>query len=897
MQTGRRILSITAATLTASAAVAYAATVPGRIGPDRHETGNERVLHPAGAMVTVGNFPTGGALTPDGRFYWAVSTGRGLNDIRIVDVASRRVVEVLPIPGASGGIVMDPRRPRAYVSGVADSAHTDQQRRGLAGRAGDAVHVFAYDPRTGRARFDHLIAVPPPAGSPVPQGIVDVPGEEGPPQSFPPTDTARLAWPDRLAASPDGRTLLVPLNLADHAAVVDTATGQVRYAAVGHYPYAAAVLPGGRVGVVSNEADGTLSVVNLATAATVATIDVGPKLSHPEAITVDPRRHRAYVALASTDDVVTVDTDRLAVLGELSLQRPQGLGASPVAVSLDQVHQRLYVAEEGGDDLAVLDVRPATPRLAGRVPTASFPTDVAADPAGCPRSTARDCGTLVWLSGKGLGFGPNPNGPNPTDPRDNDNQINSFTYLPSAIRGSVGVLALPGARRLAAMTAVASRQVVPVDAVRPPRDTPLRPDGPIKHVFFIVRENRTYDQVLGDVAKGDGDPRLELFGPSVTPNVHALVGRFPLLDHVYADSEASIDGHFWTSAASGSDYVQKNWMQNYAARGRPYDFGVYAVTWPGNGFLFDQAERQGISYFNYGEAVAGVVPLPDKDRDPAMTAEVLRKFAHSDLGAGSPTGVGATVAGECYPNDADIDTNAVTGNPTYDASPPPGAPANAESRSNCFRRRFSQQVASGTVPAFNYLVLPNDHTVGTTPGRRTPQAMVADNDYGLGQIVDAVSHSSVWRSSAIFVVEDDSQDGADHVDAHRIPAMVISPFTRPGAVVHDRYDFASVIRSMELILGMEPLGLFDGLATPMYDAFRATPGNAAPFTAIVPRQDRQALNTAASPDAALSSRLDFRTLDQVPQRTLDAILWQAVHGAGASPPPPGPNAGDGSSPR
>ncbi len=888
---------ITAGALAASAAVAYGATASGRIGPDRRETGNGRVLHPAGAMVQVGNFPTGGALTPDGRFYWAVSTGRGLNDVRIVAVATHRVVQVLPIPGASGGIAMDPRHPLAYVSGVADSEHTDQQRPGLQGRAGDAVHVFAYNAATGHARFDHLIAVPPPAGSPVPQGIADVPGAEGPPQSFPPTNTARLAWPDRLAVSPDGRTLLVPLNLADHAAVVDVATRQVRYVAVGHYPYGAAVLPGGKFGLVSNETDGTLSVVDLAAARAVTTINVGPALSHPEPIAVDARRHRAYVALANTDRVVAVDTDRLAVVGDLSLQRPEGLGASPVGLSLDAAHDRLYVAEEGADDLAVLDVRRPAPRLVGRVPTASFPTDVAVNAAGCPGSTRRDCGRLVWLSGKGFGFGPNLDGPNPTDPRDNDNQINSFSYLPSAIRGSVGVLALPGDRQLHAMTEVASRQVVPVDAVRPPRDTPLRPGGPIKHVFFIVRENRTYDQVLGDVAKGDGDRRLELFGPSVTPNIHALADRFPLLDHVYANSEASIDGHFWTSASSVSDYVQKNWMQNYAARGRPYDFGVYAVTWPGNGFLFDQAERQGISYFNYGEAVAGVVPLPDKDRDAAMTAEVVRKFTHSDLGAGSPVGVGATVAGECYPNDADIESNAITQNPTYDGSPPPGAPRNAESRFDCFRQRFTQQVDSGTVPAFSYLVLPNDHTVGTTPGKRTPQAMIADNDYGLGQIVDTISHSSIWSSSAIFVVEDDSQDGADHVDAHRIPAAVLSPYTARGAVVHDRYDFASVIRSMELILGMEPLGLFDGLATPMYDAFTAAPGNSGPYTAIVPKQDRQALNSSRSPDAAMSSRLDFRHLDQVPQRTLDAILWQAVHGAGSPPPPPGPNAEDRSSDR
>jgi hypothetical protein len=363
-----------------------------------------------------------------------------------------------------------------------------------------------------------------------------------------------------------------------------------------------------------------------------------------------------------------------------------------------------------------------------------------------------------------------------------------------------------------------------------------------------------------------------------------------LVDHVYADSEASIDGHFWAAAGSVSDYVQKNWYPNYADRGRPYDFGVYAVTWPSTGFLFDQAQKQGISYFNYGEAIAGVVPLPDKDRTAAMTAEVAAKFAHSDLGAGTKTGLGATPAGECYPNDADIEHDAITMNPTYDGSPPPGASPLAESRFDCFKARFTEQLATGTVPAFNYLVLPNDHTVVTTPGKRTPQALIADNDYGLGQMVDLISHSSIWKSSAIFVIEDDSQDGADHVDAHRIPAAVISPYTARGSVVHTRYDFLSVIRSMELILGMKPLGLFDRLATPMYDVFTSKPENLAPYSAVVPQQSRTVLNTAHSPGAAQSARFDFSVPDQVPQRVMDAILWKTVHGRNSQPPPPGPGA-------
>jgi DNA-binding beta-propeller fold protein YncE len=868
----KRIARLLAAAVVVAGSAASAAG-EGVVGPSDGLLVNGRQLHPAGQLVPVGNFPTGGALTPDGRFYWSVSTGRGLNDIRIVDVSARRVVQVLPIPGSSGGIVMDPNRPVAYVSGIADSSHRDQQRPDLAGREGDVLHVFYYDPRTGQAAFDRVVPVPPPAGSPVPQ-------------NFPPTNTDQQSWPNRLAISPDGARLLVPLNLADHAAIVDTTTGTVRYVGVGHYPYGAAILSDRRTGLVSNESDGTVSVIDLDAGAKTADIRVGRPLSHPEAIAVDPKRALAYVAVANTDQIAVVDTGRMTLAGTVSVQRPTGLGAAPVALTATPDGKHLLATEEGADDLAVFTLADnGLPRLAGRIPTADFPADVAVSAGPTP--------TIVYLSAKGLGVGPNPDGPNPLSPADSDDTINQYQYLPSIVDGDVGVLQFPSSLQLADYTATADQQLVPSNAEPAPPGTPLRPDGPIKHVFYIVRENRTYDQVLADDRRGDGDPSLELFGPDITPNMHRLATRFPLLDHVFANSEASIDGHFWTSAAMVSDYVHKSWMQNYGGRRRPYDFGVYSVSWPGNGFLFDQAQRQNISYFNYGEAIAGVLPVPDKDRPAEMTPGVLAKLAHSDLGAGTPTGIGATPAGECYPNDADIGTDATTQQPTYDGTPPAGAPLTVESRFGCFQQRFGQQLATGTVPAFNYLVLPNDHTVGTTPGQRTPQAMIADNDYGLGQIVDTISHSPIWPSSAIFVVEDDAQDGADHVDAHRIPAAVISPYTTARAVVHTRYDFLSVIRSMELILGMEPIGLADALATPMYDAFTATPANLAPYSAVVPAQDRTVVNTTASPDAALSQSVDFSTVDKVPQHTLDRILWHAVHGRDSTPPPPGPNAKEG----
>jgi len=846
--------------------------------------GNGRALQPAGKMTAVGNAPTGGAATPDGRFFWSVSTGRGRQDIRIVattGTSAPSVVQTIPVPGASGGLAFDPVRPLAYLSGIQDSAHADQQRPGLPGRQGDVVSVYRYDPATGRARFDHLIPVPPPASAPAVQ-------------SFPPSAKS-LSWPDRLAISPDGQRLLVPLNLADAAAVVDTTTSAVRTVPVGHYPYGAAVLRDGRTGLVTNESQGTVSMVDLTTAKVLKTITVGPNLSHPEAIVADPHADRAFVAVANSDQVVVLDTADRSVTATVSVERPQGLGTSPVSLSLSADGHRLYVAEEGADDLAVISVPgedgPADYRLLGRIPTAATPTVVAAvdPPCGPP---GQHCSTVVYQTSKGLGVGPNPNGPRPTDPRDSDDTIGKYSYLPSIVTGQVGVLPAPDDAALAGTSATAEHQLIPVSTTSPPADTPLRPGGPIQHVFFLVRENRTYDQVLGDVARGDGDPKLSLFGSSVTPNLRALTERFPLLDHVFANSEASIDGHFWTSAGEVSDYVQQNWPQNYGDRGRPYDFGVYSVTWPGNRFLFDAARKQHISSFNYGEAVAGALPLPDKDRDEAATAATTATFTESDLGPGIPSLGGAKPAGQCYPNDAAINKNPLTQHQTWDSTPPVGAAPGAESRFDCFRARFQRQLATNAVPALNYLVVPNDHTAGVTPGQRTPQALVADNDYGTGQIVDLISHSPVWASSLIVVVEDDSQDGADHVDAHRIPAMVISPYAKPGAVLHTRYDLLSAIRTMELVLGLHPLGFADANAAPMYDAFTATPQNAAPYSALVPIQSRTAISTAGSPGAAVSRTLDLSHTDAVRQRDLDRVLWQSVHGDASEPPPPGPGAVD-----
>jgi DNA-binding beta-propeller fold protein YncE len=865
--------------LLGAAGIAWAATGGGSnvVGPRTRIQPTGRQLNPVGELTKLGNFPTGGALTPDGRFLWTLSTGRGINDIRIVAVTgprAGRVVQRIRMPGLSGGIAITQSGRRAYVSGIANSPFTDQSAPSrIPGGRGDVISVFAIQPRSGHASRNGVIPVPPPAGSPAYQ-------------TFPPQKTDTLSWPRDVAVSPNGRTVLAALNLADQAAVIDTRTKRVRYVRVGHYPYGAAITRDGTYGLVTGETQGTVSVINLATARKVKTIQVGAHLSHPEGMAVDPRRPLAFVAIANDDQIGVIDTHTLTLKRTLSLARPTGAGTTPSQVTVTRDGCDLLSADSGEDAVAVFALsrahrcdpshpgpRRAKPyQLVGRLPVGSYPTVATAGSAS---------GKLAWISARGLGVGPNLHGPNPNSPNDSDDFINSFQYLPSIVRGSSGILPFPSDSQIHRLTPRADRQIHPLNQQRAPKNTPIRPNGPIKHVFVIVKENRTYDQVLGDDPRGDGDKHLTLFGKQITPNTHALVRRFPLLDHVYADSEASIDGHYWTAAGAVSDYVTKNWPQNYSGRGRPYDFGAYEVSAPPKGYIFQRAIAEHIPFFNYGEALAGLSPFPDKDRTQAETALNAQVLKSSDV----------QLNGGCYDGDIAIfNPVGVSNVDVYDSSVPATAPPTSHSRFACFRQRFQEQVLTNSVPPLNYMVLPLDHTQGVAPGKRTPNADVADNDWGLGQIVQEISHSKIWRSSLILVMEDDSQDGADHVDAHRIPAMVISPYTQKGAVVHDRYDQLSFLRTAEEIIGMKPLNLAEHLAVPLYHAMTPRPVNSAPYNAIKPKVSVTATNPNTAANRRASKGLPLNALDQVPQRRLDAILWGYKHGPHSTPPPPGPNA-------
>jgi DNA-binding beta-propeller fold protein YncE len=949
---------------------------------------NGRKLAPLGRMTTLGAFPTGGALSPDGRFYWAVDAGRGANAVRIVDVASGDVVQTLPIPGGYVGVAFAPDGKRAYVSGQPGDGDLDPAAKG---KDGDVVHVFDVDRGTGRATEAAPIDLPDArdgaaAGDELPQA------------------SGVNAWPEGLAVTPDSKLLVVALGQADQVAIVDLAAPKkITLANVGRYPYGVAVDPKRPRAYVTNERDGTVSVLELPSGKTLGTIGVGgPRgnaYAHPQGIVADPTRDAVYVTVTDRDLVAAIDTSRLRLEKLIDVGRPEGIGAAPVSAAVAPGGQTLYVADAGEDAVVgvALADRPATnpvarrfpkartitqidryrrlaakarakakkspsarralkKRLAslrskllagapakgcsgptaaqdaaygkrvvkalaarerarargvskakrkkayakaikkaramtrpiapcapkgfalgakrfdvlGRFPTAAYTTDVEATPDGK---------RLVWLAAKGLGSGPN----------QGDKSVKQ------QIVGRAGVLATPTDVELAGYTKLADKQVTPTNLRAAPAGSPIvgpggGPSDKIKYVFYVVKENRTYDQIFGSEPRGLGDPNRQLFddngvpGPTggVTPNAHALARIFPLLDSVYANSEESTTGHKITSGGYANDYTNR-YVET--VRGRKGNPDIFPIGQPPNAFVFDQAVRQNLTFRAYGELGAGNQPFADDGRPTYDQVAANTDYSYPSQINGTcrsaiPVPAGAPLSVRCT---TDAGTVGVTN----------GAPA-ANSRIRAFANQFQTQVTAGTVPRFNYLILFNDHTDGTTPGVYTPKADVADNDLALGQLVQLVSQSSIWNESAIFVQEDDSQDGIDSVDAHRIPAFVISPWAKKGAVVSTRYDQYSFLRTASLILGLKPLSLNDAFATPLYDAFIS--GSQQPdvegtrYTAIQPEQSLTETNPANAPNARLSAALPYDRTDVVPQSISDRILWQSVFGADSTPPPPGPNA-------
>ena len=514
------------------------------------------------------------------------------------------------------------------------------------------------------------------------------------------------------------------------------------------------------------------------------------------------------------------------------------LGMTPTALGLSADNKQLYVACSDANAVAVADVSEDRTRVLGFVPTGWYPTAVRG---------LRD-GRIVIANGKGLQSFPNPKGPGPLKrPEPPHLGIRSDEYVGTIQRGTVAFVDPFDAAALAAYSA----QVL---ANSPYRDAKLDQAAPavlsrIKHVIYVVKENRTYDPMLGDMKEGNGDASLVLFGERFTPNQHKLAREFVLFDNFYVSADVSADGHNWSTAAIASDFVQKFWPNSYAARRKKYDYegGEPAALPPAN-YLWTNAHQKGLSIRNYGYFVQNRKTAAEDGtqiesvRDPVLSPVTNLKYRGFDL------------------DYSDVE------------------------RVKVFQQDLAKFEQQGVMPQLMVMRLGNDHTSGTAPGKIAPLSSLADNDYALGLLVEAVSKSRFWSETAIFVLEDDAQNGADHVDSHRSPAFVLSPYTRRGVVDSTMYNTTSMLRTMEMILGLRPMTHFDAGATAMTAAF-GSPNNA-PFVPVAPNISMTERNPERSATAALSRKMNFEEEDQNDDDGLNAVLWAAIKGPGVPQPLP-----------
>jgi sugar lactone lactonase YvrE len=660
---------------------------------------------------------------------------------------------------------------------------------------------------------------------------------------------AGVRYPGGIAFSPDGRVLYVTENLADSLAVVDIASGRiVQRVATERYPYAVVAAPDGAV-YVSNWGGWHLSSYSPGADGLLhgtGRIFVG---RHPSALLLNARGNRLFVASATTDRVLSVDLARRRIVGELLDPPPGGPdeGTTPNALALSSDGHRLFVAEGDANAVAVFDLAPPTSgiasstgddRLVGRIPSGWYPTALVA------RGD-----TLLVASGKGRGTRANPDGPRPTAARDHTQAAGSNTTL-SQLAGSLMIA--PLARGDAATIARYSDRVARANGWTEPRGGAGR-YPPLEHVVYIIKENRTYDQILGDLPGADGDTSLVMFGRQVTPNHHALAERFGTFDRFFVNAEVSADGHNWSMAAYTTDYVQKTVQLNYSSRGRTYDYegslsGDRTVILdddpnaPARGYLWNLAQEKGITFRNYGEFVVPDSVDPDDVLPPGYRGDKPFLASHT-----SPRYPGFSQA---IPD---------------------------QRRADIWIAELAEFTRRGVMPALEIVRLPNDHTSGARAGMPTPRAAVADNDLALGRIIEALSHSPFWKSTVVFVLEDDAQNGPDHVDSHRSPMLVISPYTRAGAV-HRFTNTTDVIRTMEEILGLDALSQFDHYGRPLRDIWSDTP-DMRPWNALTPAVSLAEKNPAGTRGARESARLDLRIEDAADEGLFNRILWRSMKGS------------------
>jgi DNA-binding beta-propeller fold protein YncE len=778
-------------------------------------------ITPAGKQVPLDTFPMSSALSKDGKFLLVLNGGYKPPSLAVLRADTMEEIGRTPVEDGWLGLTFSPDGKLVYVGG------------------GSRASVFEFAFADGKLEPRRTLVV------------------------VPEKDRKHTDFIGDVTLSPDGRLLYAAGLYHDAIHIINLQTGVlIEKAKTGRRPYRILFHPDGRSFWVSSWADGAVYHHKADTGERIAAIRLG---AHPTDMLWRERKPtetaelqqawtgRLFVAAAHTNSVYVVGVNeakemRMIESINISMTPMQPLGMTPSALALNADNSRLFVVCSDANAVAVTDVSEADSTVLGFIPAAWYPTAVRSLPDG----------RLVVLNGRGLRSHANPQGPNPsrrTAPLHLGGPA-PVQYVGRLQTGTASVIDPFDDEQLdkysdQVLANSPYKDVRLMDAGVPAGNpVPTRPGdpSPIQHVVYIVKENRTYDQVFGDLGSGNGDPSLVLFDKRTTPNHRKLAREYVLFDNFYVNADVSADGHNWSTSAIAPDYVQKMWPNSYGARRRHYDYeGTEPAAYPPAGYIWTNAAAAGLQMRNFGwwctngpRAATGEVQIAAV-RDPVLAKVTSTKYRAFDME---------------YP-----DTD----------------------RAQVFIAELNEWEKAGVMPRLTFIRLGNDHTFGAAAGKRSPLAMMADNDLALGTIVEAISKSRFWPSTAIFVLEDDAQNGPDHVDSHRSPAFVISPYTRRGIVDSSMYNTTSMLRTMELILGLRPMTHFDAGARPMWAAFSAK-ADPAPYMAVKPEHPLDEVNPAATAQAARSARMDFGEADRIDDDEMNDILWRTIRGT--EPPPP-----------
>ncbi|MFZ1978793.1 MAG: glutaminyl-peptide cyclotransferase [Bacteroidota bacterium] len=752
-----------------------------------------------GKNLPLGDLPLNMAVSPDRKMIAVTNNGQGTQSIQLIDIAAGKITDTKEVRVAWLGLAWSGNSKTLYASG------------------GNGNYVMRFDVHSKKFCFRDSIVL----GKP---------------------------WPEKISiagmALDDSRHILYTVTKENNSLyVIDVKEKKV----LNRFPldgegYTCVLSPDKKLLYASCWGCNKVVIFDTQTMLLMDAVTVG---DHPNELLLNAMGSLLYAANANDNSVSVIDTRRRKVIETLNaaLYPDAPSGSTTNGIALDKNEKTLFIANADNNCLAVFDVSvPGRSRSKGFLPTGWYPT--------CVKVVGN---TIFVANGKGFSSLPDPRGPNPMKKRTAVEYQKGISapekeqYIGSLFKGRLSLIPVPGERQLSTYSQVVYRntpytkekEIRSAGASGNPIPSKVGDPSPIKYVFYIIKENRTYDQVLGDVAEGNHDSSLVLFGKKITPNQHALAKEFVLCDNFYVDGEVSADGHNWSLGAYATDYLEKNWPTNYGGRGGTYDAeGTRKIANNKNGFIWDFCKRAGVSYRTYGEFADDYKP-----NIPVLEKHFCTYYTSWDQ----------TV----------MDTI----------------------RFRQWKRDFDSLLAAGAVPHLNTLRFINDHTEGLKLGRPTPIAEVADNDLAVGLFVDYLSHSSIWIESVVFILEDDAQNGPDHVDAHRSLVYVAGGFVKRHFVDHSMYSTSGVLRTIELILGLPPMSQYDAAAEPLWRCFSDTINSSA-FQAIPAQVDLFEKNTAMNEWQQKSEEFDFGKEDRAPEAAFNEVLWAAIKGTGSSCPPP-----------